>query len=88
MGIPRRFITVENRSNDVERATTAAAVLGLDVYELLDSLQVRRQRAAVALGGARITRLGRNGIQPGLHVGDRGIDLLARKLELIGIQLL
>ena len=71
----------------VERATAAGASLILDVDDLLDPLEVGRQRAAVGLVGA-IPRCPACLVHGVLGLGQGRLDLLQGKLELIGIELL
>lgn len=69
-------------------AAAARAGLALDVDHLLDPLQVRGQRAPVALTRAWLLRLGSYRVQPGLHTPHGRVDLLKREQQLVGIQLL
>ncbi len=70
----------------VERAAAAGADLILDIDDLLDPLQVSRQRAAVGLARA-IRRGPASLLHDVLGLGQSRLDLLEGKFELIGIEL-
>jgi hypothetical protein len=72
----------------VERAAAAGASLALDIDHLLDTFQVRRQRAAVGLAWPSTAGLAGIALHGCLSLCQCGLDLLEAKLELVGIELL
>jgi hypothetical protein len=72
----------------VERSAAAGAGLILDVDDLLDPFEMRWQRTTVVLAWAFAPGLGHRGITCSLRATERGLDILQRQLELIGIKLL
>jgi hypothetical protein len=75
-------------ADPVEHAAAAGAVLALDVNDLLDPLQMRRQRASVALARPVGRRRARLRVVGGLGAGDRRLDILEPQLQLVDIELL
>jgi hypothetical protein len=73
----------------VQGAAAAGALLAVDVEQLLDALEMRRQLAAVGaalLLGAGADRTG--GIELGFDLGDGDTEIFHRQLELVVVELL
>ncbi len=71
----------------VERTAAAGAGLILDIHDLLDPFEMRRQRTAVGLAHPIAVRP--SGLRFGgdLGLGERRLDILETQLQLIGIEL-
>ena len=72
----------------VECAAAAGTGLIFDIDDLLDPLEMGRQRPAVGLARPFALRLGHRGISCGVHAAKRRLDILQGELELIGVELL
>jgi hypothetical protein len=72
----------------VQPAATAWAGLIVDIDDLLDPLEVRRQRTAVGLAGTIALWLSRSSLTRRTGCAKCRLDILKARLELIGIKLL